>query len=26
MTRDEIQTLVNTGQIETNGITIIYEK
>ena len=26
MTKDEIMTLVNTGQIETDGLTIIYEK
>ena len=26
MTRDEIQTLVNTGRIEVEGITIEYEK
>jgi hypothetical protein len=26
MTKDEIQTLVRTGQIETDGLTIIYEK
>jgi len=26
MTRDEIQTLVNTGRIEVEGITITYEK
>ena len=26
MTRDEIQTLVDTGRIEVEGITIIYEK
>jgi len=26
MTKDEIQTLVRTGQIETDGLTIVYEK
>jgi hypothetical protein len=26
MTKDEIMTLVNTGQIETDGLTIIYEE
>ena len=26
MTKDDIMTLVNTGQIETDGLTIIYEK
>ena len=26
MTKDEIMTLVNTGRIETDGLTIIYEK
>ena len=26
MTKDEIMTSVNTGQIETDGLTIIYEK
>jgi|TARA_Y100000385_G_scaffold28462_1_gene26891 hypothetical protein len=26
MTRDEIQTLVNAGRIEVEGITIEYEK
>ena len=26
MTKDEIITLVKTGRIETDGITIIYEK
>ena len=26
MTRDEIQTLVNTGRIEVEGITIEYER
>ena len=26
MTRDEIQTLVDTGRIEVEGMTIVYEK
>ena len=26
MTKDEIMTLVNAGRVETDGLTIIYEK